>query len=56
MALYTCGHIIPDSDSICSAISLSYLLNKIGRPATAARQGELNPETQYILDRFGFRI
>jgi manganese-dependent inorganic pyrophosphatase len=54
MALYTCGHIIPDSDSICSAISLSYLLNKIGRPATAARQGELNPETKYILDRFGF--
>lgn len=54
MALYTCGHIIPDSDSICSAISLSYLLNKIGRPATPARQGELNPETQYILNRFGF--
>lgn len=54
MALYTCGHIIPDSDSICSAISLSYLLNKIGRPATPARQGELNPETKYILDRFGF--
>ena len=54
MALYTCGHIIPDSDSICSAISLSYLLNKIGRPATPARQGEPNPETKYILERFGF--
>ena len=54
MALYTCGHNIPDSDSICSAISLSYLLNKIGRPATPARQGELNPETKYILEKFGF--
>ncbi|MFA9239297.1 MAG: manganese-dependent inorganic pyrophosphatase [Candidatus Paceibacteria bacterium] len=54
MALYTCGHIIPDSDSICSAISLSYLLNKIGRPAIPARQGEPNPETKFILDRFGF--
>ena len=54
MALYTCGHIIPDSDSVCSAISLAYLLNKIGRAATAARQGELNPETKFILDKFGF--
>lgn len=54
MALYTCGHIIPDSDSVCSAISLAYLLNKIGREATPARQGELNPETKFILDKFGF--
>ena len=54
MALYTCVHIIPDSDSVCSAISLAYLLNKIGREATPARQGELNPETKFILDKFGF--
>ena len=54
MALYTCGHIIPDSDSVCSAISLAYLLNKIGRAATPARQGELDPETKFILDKFGF--
>lgn len=54
MALYICGHIIPDSDSVCSAISLAYLLNKIGKPATPARQGELNPETKYILEKFGF--
>lgn len=44
----------PDSDSVCSAISLAYLLNKIGRAATPARQGELNPETKFILDKFGF--
>jgi len=56
MALYTCGHIIPDSDSICSAISLAYLLNKIGRPAIAARQGEANPETKFILEKFGFEL
>ncbi len=54
MAIYTCGHTTPDSDSICSAISLAYLLNKIGREAIPARQGEVNPETQFILDRFGF--
>jgi len=54
MALYTCGHIIPDSDSVCSAISLAYLLEQIGCPATAAVQGELNPETKFILEKFGF--
>lgn len=54
MAIYTCGHTTPDSDSICSAISLAYLLNQIGREAIAARQGELNPETQFILNKFGF--
>ena len=54
MAIYTCGHTTPDSDSICSAISLAYLLNKIGREAIPARQGVVSPETQFILDRFGF--
>ncbi|XPV67475.1 MAG: manganese-dependent inorganic pyrophosphatase [Halarcobacter sp.] len=54
MAIYTCGHTTPDSDSICSAISLAYLLNKIGREAIPARQGEPNPETQFILEKFGF--
>ncbi|WP_419677667.1 manganese-dependent inorganic pyrophosphatase [Aliarcobacter lanthieri] len=56
MALYTCGHIIPDSDSICSAIALAHLLNEIGRPAIPARQGEANPETKFILDKFGFEL
>ncbi len=54
MAIYTCGHTTPDSDSICSAISLAYLLNKIGRNAIPVRQGAVSPETQFILDRFGF--
>ncbi len=54
MAIYTCGHTTPDSDSICSAISLAYLLNKIGKDAIPARQGAVSPETQFILDRFGF--
>ena len=54
MAIYTCGHTTPDSDSICSAISLAYLLNAIGREAIPARQGPVSPETQFILDRFGF--
>jgi manganese-dependent inorganic pyrophosphatase len=54
MAMYVVGHKIPDSDSICGAIALAYLKNQIGEPAIASRLGELSPETQFILDRFGF--
>ncbi|MCP4969653.1 MAG: manganese-dependent inorganic pyrophosphatase [Arcobacter sp.] len=54
MAIYTCGHTTPDSDSICSAIALAYLLKKTGRDAIPARQGEPNPETKFILEKFGF--
>ena len=52
MALYTCGHKIPDSDSIISAIAMAYLQNAIGVEAIPARQGEINPETEFILDKF----
>ena len=54
MAIYTCGHTTPDSDSICSAISLAYLLNKIGREAIPARQGEPNPETKVYFRKIWF--
>lgn len=53
MTAYVLGHKIPDSDSVCSALSLAYLKNAIGEETIAARQGELNPETAFILDRFG---
>ena len=53
MKTYACGHINPDSDSVCSAISLSYLKTKLGEPCTPARQGELSPETEFILKTFG---
>jgi len=50
--LYTCGHKIPDSDSIVSAIAMAYLKNKLKIEAKAVRQGDVNPESQYILDKF----
>ena len=50
--LYVSGHKIPDSDSIISAIAISYLQNQLGTQAVAVRQGEINPETRYILDKF----
>ena len=54
MALYTCGHKIPDSDSIISAIAMAYLKNELGVEAIPVRQGDVNPESQFILDKFGF--
>lgn len=54
MSTYVCGHKIPDTDSIVSAISLSYLKNKLGEETTPARQGELNPESAYVLKTYGF--
>ncbi len=54
MPAYAVGHKTPDSDSICSAIALSYLKNTIGEDVKPARLGELSPETLFILDKFGF--
>lgn len=54
MPHYVVGHKIPDSDSICSAIALSYLKTQLGEPTVPARLGELSPETMFILDKFGF--
>jgi len=54
MANYVVGHKIPDSDSICSAIALSYLKTTLGEHTVPARLGELTPETMFILDKFGF--
>jgi len=46
--LYVVGHKNPDTDSICSAIVLAYFLDGV-----PARLGDLNPETQLVLRRFG---
>jgi len=54
MATYIFGHTTPDTDSIVGAISLSYLKNELGEECIPARQGELNPETQWILEKFGY--
>ena len=54
MATYIFGHTTPDSDSIVGAISLSYLKNQLGEECIPARQGEINPETKWILEKFGY--
>lgn len=54
MSTYVFGHTIPDSDSTVGAISLSYLKNQLGEDTIPSRQGELNPETEFILNKFAY--
>ena len=55
MATYIFGHTTPDTDSIVGALSLTYLKNKLGEDCIATRQGELNPETEWILSKFDYK-
>lgn len=50
------GHLNPDTDSICSAISLTYLKNAIDDSTTyqARRAGSVSRETAFVLRHFGF--
>ena len=51
--VYIIGHKNPDTDSICSALAYAYLRNQIyGGGYIAARAGQLNQETQYVLNFF----
>lgn len=50
--IYITGHKNPDTDSICSAIALAELKNKMGEDAEAIRLGNLNRETEFVLDYF----
>lgn len=52
--VYVSGHRNPDTDSICSAIAYSYLLNATNKyNAIPVCLGEINRETEYVLKRFG---
>ena len=47
------GHKNPDTDAITSAIVYAYLKAQLGEDVEAVRLGNLNPETQFVLDHFG---
>ena len=51
--IYITGHKNPDTDSICSAIAYAELKKKLGHNAVAARLGDINRETEFILNYFG---
>ena len=54
--IYVVGHKNPDTDSICSAIVYANLKTKLtGQPHVARRAGQLNEETQYVLEHFGVK-
>ena len=53
MSTYIFGHTNPDSDSIVGAISLAYLKNQLGEDCIPTRQGDISPETEFILNKFG---
>lgn len=47
------GHRNPDTDSICAAISYTYLKNKMGENCEAFRLGDTQRETDFVLNYFG---
>jgi len=52
--IYVIGHRNPDSDSICSAMAYAELCRMQGRSNVyPARTGDINRQTEYILDTFG---
>lgn len=52
--IYVIGHKNPDTDSVVSAIAYANLKRLMGYEGCfPARAGKLNPQTEYILDRFG---
>ena len=54
--IYIFGHKNPDTDSVCAAISLSYLYNKLGFNTEPRILSHINEETKYVLKKFKFNI
>jgi manganese-dependent inorganic pyrophosphatase len=50
--IYIFGHKNPDTDSVCSAICLSYLQNELGFNTEARILSNINNETKYVLKQF----
>lgn len=54
--VYIFGHKKPDTDSVAGSISFAYLKRKLGINAEARILSEVNKETIYALNRFGFEV
>ena len=52
---YIFGHRKPDTDSVASAIALSYLKNKRGHKTIPVVLDDINKETEFVLDYFGIK-
>jgi manganese-dependent inorganic pyrophosphatase len=53
MSILTFGHKNPDTDSVCAAIALADLKKKLGEDIAPAMQGDLTPETKFVLGKYG---
>lgn len=53
--IYIFGHKKPDTDSVTSAIALSYLKNRLGMNTHPAILGNINNETKFVLDYFNIQ-
>ncbi len=55
--IFVIGHKNPDTDSICSAIAYADIKNRTSQKAKyiAKRAGQINEETEYVLNRFGMQ-
>lgn len=51
--VYITGHRNPDTDSVCSVIAYSELKKKLGVKAVPKRLGDINRETEFVLQHFG---
>ena len=50
------GHKNPDSDTIISSIATTELLKQRGLDDVAEKQGDITPETKFILDTFKLKV
>ena len=55
--IYVVGHKNPDTDSICSAIAYADIKNRTSQKVKyiPKRAGQINEETEYVLNRFGMQ-
>jgi manganese-dependent inorganic pyrophosphatase len=53
MAALVVGHKNPDTDSVVSAIAVADLMTKRGIESKPVSQGNVTPETAFVLDKFG---
>ena len=49
------GHQNPDTDSIISSIVMAYFERKFGNDVEACRQGAINKETEFVLNRLNIQ-
>ena len=55
--IYVIGHLHPDTDSVCSALAYAHFLRERHKHnVLAARAGELNSETKFVLKHWGEKV